>query len=134
MRVAQACTAPGSFTWGRAPPHPTFFVRRCAYERFGVFDMERFDIAADYELMVRLLRKHEIPVACVDRVLVWMTMGGMSNRSARNIVKANLEVYQAWRRNRRPLGYLVPLLKPAQKLFQYVQRPPKKNGMKGPYK
>jgi glycosyltransferase len=84
--------------------------------------------------MLRLLRKHKIPVAYVDRLLVRMTIGGMSNRSVRIIVRSNREVYRVWRRNGLPLGYLAPLLKPAQKIFQYVQRPPKETGMKGPNK
>jgi len=112
------------FHLGWAPPHPTFFVRRKVYEQFGPFDMECFQISADYELMLRLLRKHKIPVAYVNRVLVRMTIGGMSNRSMRNIIKSNVEAYCAWRRNDLPLGYLVPFLKPAQKLFQFVRRPP----------
>ncbi|MFH1141734.1 MAG: glycosyltransferase family 2 protein [Chloroflexota bacterium] len=131
-RVVRYWRSGGCSLWkfhlGWAPPHPTFFVCRNVYERFGVFDMERFHIAADYELMLRLLRKHKIPVAYVDRVLVRMTLGGISNRSVRNIVKMNREVYHAWLRNSLPLGYLAPVLKPAQKLFQYVQRPPKEIG------
>ncbi len=116
------------FHLGWAPPHPTFFVRRNVYERLGLFDGARFQIAADYELMLRFLRKYKIRVAYVDRVLVRMAIGGMSNRSVRNIVKMNWEVYHAWPRNGLPLGYLAPVLKPAQKLFQYVQRPPKEIG------
>jgi glycosyltransferase involved in cell wall biosynthesis len=110
------------FHLGWAPPHPTFFVRKNVYERLGIFDMECFRIAADYELMLRFLMKNRVPVAYVDRVLVRMTVGGMSNRSVRNIMKANLEVYRAWRRNRLPLGQLAPVLKPAQKLLQFLQR------------
>lgn len=110
------------FHLGWAPPHPTFFVRKNVYERLGIFDMECFRIAADYELMLRFLMKNRVPVAYVDRVLVRMTVGGMSNRSVRNIMKANLEVYRAWRRNRLPLGQLTPVLKPAQKLLQFLQR------------
>jgi glycosyltransferase involved in cell wall biosynthesis len=39
----------GSFLYGWMPPHPTFFVKRCIYDTYGLFDL-RFSSAADYEL------------------------------------------------------------------------------------
>ena len=45
---------PGLFRTGWCPPHPTLFVRRRVYERFGGFDLG-YRIAADMELMARLL-------------------------------------------------------------------------------
>ena len=112
----------GKWYWGWMPPHPTFFVRRNIYERYGVFDLG-FPIAADYELMLRLLFKERVRVKYLDRVLVRMALGGASNGSIPNIVKANQEVARAWRRNDLSGGFLVPLLKPASKVFQFVGKP-----------
>ncbi|MBI3743691.1 MAG: glycosyltransferase [Chloroflexi bacterium] len=103
---------------GWMPPHPTFFVRRSVYERFGKFDLS-FPIAADYELMLRLLYKHRLSTAYIPRVLVRMELGGKSNRSVRNVVRANLEVLRAWHRNGLRFGYFAPLSKPARKLTQF---------------
>ena len=116
--------APGAakWRWGWMPPHPTFFVRRSVYEEHGVFDLG-FPIAADYELMLRLLFKERVRVKYLDRVLVRMAVGGESNDSISNIIKANREVARAWRRNDLSGGFLVPLLKPASKVFQFVGRP-----------
>ena len=108
--------------WGWMPPHPTFFVRRRVYERHGGFDLE-FPIAADYELMLRLFLKARIRVRYIDRVLVRMAMGGASNGSISNIIRANAEVARAWRRNHLRGGFLVPFLKPASKVFQFTNRP-----------
>ena len=49
------------FLNGWMPPHPTFFVRREAYESCGTFDLE-FKSAADYELMLRFLYKNEMSI------------------------------------------------------------------------
>jgi glycosyltransferase len=103
------------------PPHPTFFVRKYLYEQYGNFDL-RYSIAADYELMFRLIMKHQISLKYIPRVLVKMSLGGKSNRSISNIIKANMEVWQAWRNNNISFGYFVPLLKPAQKAVQFVCR------------
>lgn len=107
--------------WGWMPPHPTFFVRRRIYDEYGGFNLE-FPIAADYELMLRLFVRQRISVRYIDRVLVRMALGGESNGSVSNIIKANAEVARAWRRNDLRGGFLVPFLKPASKIFQFTPR------------
>ena len=108
--------------FGWMPPHPTFFVRRRVYERYGAFDLQ-YPIAADYELMLRFLFKHRTSVKYLNRVMVNMAPGGLSNRSVSAIVKANIEVARAWKNNNLQGGLFVPLLKPASKVFQYMRRP-----------
>jgi glycosyltransferase involved in cell wall biosynthesis len=49
---------PGLFARGWAPPHPTLYVRREAYERLGGFDLA-YPLAADLELMARFSRFHQ---------------------------------------------------------------------------
>ncbi len=104
---------------GWMPPHPTFFVRRRVYERYGAFDL-RYPIAADYELMLRLFLKYKIRVKYLRRPVVNMAPGGASNASPGNILKANIEVARAWRDNGLRGGLLVPLLKPARKIPQFA--------------
>lgn len=57
-------------------PHPAVFVRRNVYERIGGFD-ERYRIAADYDLMLRM-RAAGVPIQSVDAVLCDFQEGGMS--------------------------------------------------------
>jgi glycosyltransferase involved in cell wall biosynthesis len=64
-----------SFYWGWMPPHPTFFVRRTVYERYGGFRLD-MGSAADYELMLRVLVKHGVKAVYMPRVLVRMRVGG----------------------------------------------------------
>ena len=112
----------GRWRLGWMPPHPTFFVRRRVYERYGAFDL-RYPISADYELMLRLMLRHRIEIKYLDRVLVQMAPGGNSGGSISTIVKANLEVARAWRDNGLRGGTLASVLKPARKMFQLVSRP-----------
>lgn len=104
--------------FGWMPPHPTFFVRRSCYERLGLYRLD-MGTAADYELMLRFMFKHRIRVAYIPSVLVHMGLGGLSNASLRNRLKAHLMDRKAWQVNG-----LVPkpwtlLLKPLRKLTQY---------------
>ena len=116
---------PFKFYLGWMPLHPTCFIRKRVYDRCGTFD-PKYSIAADYELLLRLILINKISMKCLDRLLLRITIGGRSSESLKNRMKGNIEVFQAWRSNNLPFGYfgyLVPFLKPAQKIFQFVQRP-----------
>ena len=88
----------GDFARGWCPPHPTFFVRRAVYERFGGFDPE-FPVAGDVELMMRFLEIHGISSEYLPAVLVKMRTGGQTNRSVRNIIHQNRMVMAALRKH-----------------------------------
>lgn len=91
-RSSEFCA--GLFAKGWSPPHPTLFVRRRIYERLGGFDLQ-YRIAADFELMARLIEVHRIRTRYLPAVLVSMRMGGTTNRSMRNIVHQNREIWRA---------------------------------------
>jgi glycosyltransferase involved in cell wall biosynthesis len=88
----------GFFGKGWCPPHPTFFVRKKIYDRFGGFDLD-FALGNDVEIMMRFLAKHKISTAYIPRILVKMRIGGISNRNIRNIIRQNLEIFAAARKN-----------------------------------
>lgn len=58
--------------------HPTCFVTRETYERFGVFDTQ-YRSAADYDLMLRYFRSKEVVFTPIYRVLSNFALGGMSS-------------------------------------------------------
>lgn len=111
---------PGSFMWGWMPPHPTLFVRKVVYERFGLFDLE-LKTAADYELMLRFIHKHGIKLHYIPEVLVRMRSGGASNASFQRRLDANRADQKAWKKNGlRPYWFTV-LLKPVRKIGQFLR-------------
>jgi glycosyltransferase len=109
--------APGLFKKGWHPPHPAFFVRKNIYETFGTYRTD-LSISADYEMMLRLLEINHVPSVYIPEFLVRMRDGGMSNKSFKNIFKANMQVLRAWKINGRPVPYQIFLLKPFSKLRQ----------------
>ncbi len=68
-----------NFKKGWMPPHPSFFVKKDIYEKYGGFN-ENYKISADYELMVRLLYKNKISTFYLPDLLVKMKTGGVSNK------------------------------------------------------
>lgn len=109
------------FYYGWMPPHPTFFIRRHFYEKFGEFNCN-LRSAADYELMLRFLLKHKLKPAYLPEVIVKMRTGGMSNASFSNRLKANREDREAWRLNAIQPFFFTLFLKPFRKILQYVNR------------
>ncbi len=104
------------------PPHPTFFVRRSVYEKYGAFNIA-LGSAADYELMLRFLVKHRISAAYIPEVLVKMRVGGVSNASLKNRLTANRMDRRAWEVNGlKPYPWTL-LMKPLRKLPQYFHKP-----------
>ncbi len=106
------------FEKGWMPPHPTFFVRREVYEKYGLLNLD-FPLAADYELMLRFLYKYNVSTTHIPRVLVKMRMGGTS-KPGMYTLGAIRENYQAWKFN--GLKYPITLLlKPFSKIPQFFK-------------
>jgi len=111
----------GLFEKGWHPPHPTFFAKKSIFDKYGGFDLS-YDIGADYELMLRFLKKHGIKSCYIPSVLVKMRNGGKSNRNLWQVIKANIECYRAWKKNDLKISPFIMLKKPVSKLVQYVKR------------
>jgi glycosyltransferase involved in cell wall biosynthesis len=103
-------------------PHPTFFVKREIYKRYGLYDVE-LDSAADYEMIIRLLYKHNILVHYKPVILVNMRAGGLSNRSLLNRIRANKYDGIAWTKNQLNRPLFIRIKKPLQKLSQFFIKP-----------
>jgi len=107
-----------SFYHGWMPPHPSFFVRRECYEKYGLYRLD-LGTAADYELMLRFLLVHNVRVKYIPRVLVKMRAGGASNASFGARLKANRMDRKAWQVNGlQPYPWTL-LAKPLRKLSQW---------------
>ncbi len=84
---------------GWMPPHPTFFIRKKILNQIGFFDT-RYKIAADYDFMLRALTQKNIKVVYLPEVLIKMRVGGISNRSLKNILLKSYEDYQIIRHHK----------------------------------
>ena len=108
-----------NFYYGWMPPHPTFFVRKEVYRQAGLFSTD-LRSAADYELILRVLLKYGFSVRYLPRVIVKMRVGGMSNASLNNRLRANKEDRLAWKLNGLKPNFFTLYLKPLRKLHQFI--------------
>lgn len=108
-----------NFLWGWMPPHPTLFLKREVYEKYGNFNLS-LKTSADYEIMLRFFYKHKIKVAYLPRVIIKMRTGGFSDSSISHRFFANKEDRLAWEINGLKPYFFTTYLKPLRKIFQYL--------------
>ena len=108
------------FYRGWMPAHPTFFLKREFYNRYGKYDLS-FYTAADYELMLRMFLKHNVKAEYIPQVLVKMRVGGQSNVSWKNRWIANQEDARSWKVNGLQAKWYTRWAKPLSKLTQFLK-------------
>lgn len=113
---------PRRFRFGWMPAHPTFLIKREWYERLGLFSLE-YRIAADFEMLVRLLYRGRATYTHVARPVIRMRMGGTSTRGLRQIWLLNREIVRACRANGIWTTLPLMLLKLPAKLMETLRRP-----------
>jgi len=79
--------------------------------------------AADYQMILNLLYKHNIAVYYIPMILVKMRMGGTSNSSLLNRIKANKEDGLAWTKNQLTKPLFIRIKKPLLKVRQFFLKP-----------
>ncbi|KPM30363.1 Glycosyl transferase family 2 [Croceitalea dokdonensis DOKDO 023] len=107
-----------AFRKGWHPAHPSFFVKKEIYERFGYFD-EELQLAADFELMLRFLEKHRIAWSYIEKPLVRMRLGGATSNGITNMIEGNKECIKAFKKNKIPINPLYTVRRLVPKLKQF---------------
>ena len=109
----------GMFNWGWMPPHPTFYCRRDLFEKHGSYSLE-LGSAADYELMLRFMHVYRLKAVYIDKVLVKMNIGGISNKNIGNRLKALFYDFKAMQNHDLSLPIVSLAFKPLRKITQYL--------------
>ncbi|MBP3778539.1 MAG: glycosyltransferase [Prevotella sp.] len=68
---------PWMMRFGMIPAHPSFYCRKAVYDQYGSFDTT-YRIAADFEILLRLIFIHRIRIRYVKKDFVTMRLGGAS--------------------------------------------------------
>ena len=89
----------GTIRQGWMPGHPTLYLRRQVYEKYGNYKTD-YRIAADYEFIVRILKDDEVKLSYLPKVLVKMFYGGTSTGSFSSYVDSFMESLRALKENR----------------------------------
>jgi len=102
---------------GWMPPHPSLYLKREIYDKFGIFNLD-YKISADYDFMLRVFKNTDNKFKYLPKVITKMRVGGASNRSLKNIIQKTREDYRAITSNNIG-GWLSILLKNLSKIKQF---------------
>lgn len=106
---------------GWSPPHSAFYVKREVFEKSGVFDTS-FSISADYDWLLRTLVRQRLRTTYIPEVLVRMRVGGVSNRTMKNVRKKWREDHRAMKKN--GFGNLLTLfIKTMRPVAHFIRSP-----------
>ncbi|MEK6659136.1 MAG: glycosyltransferase family 2 protein [Campylobacterota bacterium] len=111
---------PQKFAYGWMPAHPTFFVKRWVYEKYGVFRTD-LKIGADFDILARFLYTHKISYSYMKEILVKMRLGGVST-SFSSIWINNIEQLRVCRQNNIDTNIFKILSKYPSKLMGFVRK------------
>ena len=105
---------------GWMPPHPTLFLRKEIYARVGEFDTQ-FQIAADYDFILRVFQLAHLKIHYLPQVLMLMRQGGASSKVS-NLVAKSKEDLRIMRKNGLPFVFFVLLRKIGSKIRQFLKK------------
>ena len=111
----------GSIRTGWLPGHPTMYLRKEVYDRFGVYRTD-YRIAADYEFMVRILYRRQVSLSYLPEILIYMSYGGTSSKSLHAYLESLREGHRALRENQVPFAWVTDLCRIARVLVQFVKK------------
>jgi len=114
--------APCKFAYGWMPAHPTFFVKRSCYEKYGLYKTD-YKIAADYELLVRFLGRFRISYSYLPKIIIKMRIGGISTAGLKSNWILNREIIRACKENGIKTNIFKVFSKYLVKISQLFERP-----------
>lgn len=104
---------------GWMPAHPTLYLKRELFSKWGNYALD-MGTAADYDLILRYFHTHKINTIFLDKLMVNMRLGGVSNQSYQAVYKAILSDYKALKRNQVPAAPIVLIKKKLSKITQFL--------------
>ena len=106
---------------GWMPGHPTLFLKKEVYEKYGLYD-DSYRIAADYEFMIRFIKDKENRLAYLPETIIRMYYGGTSTNSTGSYLLSLKEGHRALKDNGIKVVWWIDMLRTTRVLLQFVKR------------
>lgn len=74
--------------------HPSVFVKKDVYDKFGVFNL-KYSLAADYDLLLRFYAQN-VRFGFIDEVITYFSEGGLSAKKAAEVYKQGYEISMSY--------------------------------------
>jgi len=112
---------PSKFAYGWMPAHPTFFVKKETYDKYGVFRTD-LKIGSDFDILARFLYTEKISYSYMKEVLVKMRTGGVSTGGLKATWQIAKEQLQVCEDNGIDTNIFKIMSKYPKKLLEFIKR------------
>ncbi len=109
----------GNYKFGWYPPHPTLYVKKSIYEKYGLYNQD-FRIAADYDFMLRIM-KNNVSMQYIEKNLIYMRSGGVSTNGLKGYYKSFKESLKVLKINHVKFPLFVNCFRTIRILSQGIQ-------------
>lgn len=106
-RLFKSKKASKHFGWHM--PHPTLYLKKEAYEKYGYFNIE-YKVSADFDFMLRII-KQSVKLKYVDDYFVYMRHGGTSTNGLNGYYRNFKESYKVLKKNNIKLPFIINCLR-----------------------
>ncbi len=111
----------GLFQKSWTPAHPTFYCRKKVYNELQHYK-SNYIIAADVEFMLRVLEVNNYKSSYIDKYLVSMKSGGISNQGLKSTILITKEIRRAFKENKLKFSLFKYLINKFLKLSQFINK------------
>lgn len=110
----------GNIRFGWMPGHPTLYLKKEVYEKYGVYK-PYYKVSADYEYMVRILKDKEVTLSYIPEVLIKMSHGGTSTNGLKAYLHSLKEGHMALKENNIKFAWFTDFCRILKVLLQFVR-------------
>ncbi|MBO6057404.1 MAG: glycosyltransferase [Bacteroidales bacterium] len=107
--------------WGKMPPHPSFYVKRECYDKFGLYSLD-YPICADYDMFVKMIWIGNINTLYINDVFVNMRSGGTSSNGIKVHRKIMRERMRCVREHNMPSNFFKQTTRYFEKIFSLLRK------------
>lgn len=106
---------------GYMPAHPSCYIRRECYVKYGTFDTS-YRVASDFDNLLRLIYVNHIRTRYIAKDFVTMRMGGASTSGINSHLHIIADHFGAFKKNNLRPRYILYFLRYVMKLFEFSKR------------
>ena len=110
----------GKIRQGWMPGHPTLYLKKEIYEKYGLYRSE-YRCSADFEFMIRILKDDNVRLAYVPQTIISMYYGGTSTAGVDSYWISIKESHKALVDNGVKGGWGIIILRTIRTLWQFVK-------------
>lgn len=109
----------GDFRLGWNPPHPTTFISKETYNKFGLYKVD-YTISSDYDILYRIIHKGKVKNAYLQEYVVRMRSGGKSTSGIKSNIIASKEIYTTLKEHKQKFKLPIIMLRLLVKVRQFL--------------